>query len=68
MLRAAGSFEVDYAELAPQHTRAFRDCFVDDLRDELRAAEYVDYLDRRGNRCEVGVAFFAESCAERVVP
>jgi hypothetical protein len=35
LLRAAGGVEVDYAELAPEHVRAFGDCVLDDLRDEL---------------------------------
>ena len=42
LLRAAGCVEVDHAELAPQDARAFGDRLFDDLRHELRAAEYVD--------------------------
>ena len=66
LLRAAGCVEVDHAELAPEHARAFRDRVLDDLRHELRAAKYVHHLDRLGNRRQVGVAFLAQSVAQRV--
>jgi hypothetical protein len=66
LLGAAGRFEVNYAELAPQYARAFGDCFFHYLRDELGAAEDVYYFYWLGDRCEIRVTLLAQRGAQSV--